>query len=184
MDSSALRTDRVVLAGHHRPVERAGAAARGGRRRTECGVERPRFARAAGVSAYRQGVRRIRLRQRRDGGARGRPTPWRRRARLLRRVGQAVQRGHQARPARAGLLGRPADGRGLAEPRREGRLRRGVPRRQHGRGVVVGIGPRAGRHHRRDACAAGYPRLRRRSGSPGHRQLLGGQRQHRVGHGC
>ena len=74
---------------------------------------------------------------------------------LLRRAGQAVQRGHQARPARAGLLGRPAHRRGLAEPRREGRLRPGVPRRQPGRGVVAGVGRRAARHHRQDAGATG-----------------------------
>ena len=183
MGSSALRTDRVVLAGRHRPVERAGAATRGGRRRTECGVGRPRFARAAGISAYRQGVRRIRLRQRRDGGARRRRAARRRSARLLRRVGQAVQRGHRTRAARAGLLGRPADRRGLAESRRQGRLRCGVPRRQSGRGVVVGVGQRAARHRRRNACATGHSRLCRRFGCAGHRQLRGGQRQHRVRHG-
>ena len=112
----------------------------------------------------------------------GDATARRRSARLLRRVGQAVQRGHQTRPARAGLLGRPADRRGLAESRRQGRLRCGVPRRQSGRGVVVGVGQRAARHHRQDAGTARYPRLRRRFGCAGHRQLRGGQRQHRVGH--
>ncbi len=183
MDSSAQRADRVVLGGCRGVIERAGATTRGGRRGTECGVGRPRFALAAGISAYRQGIRRIRLRQRRDGGARRRRAARRRSTRLLRRVGQAVQRGHQTRAARAGLLGRPADRRGLAESRRQGRLRSGVPRRQSGRGVVVGVGQRAARHHRQDAGTARYPRLCRRFGCAGHRQLRGGQRQHRVGHG-
>ena len=90
--------------------------------------------------------------------------------------------GHQARPARAGLLGRPAHRRRLAEPRREGRVRPGVPRRQPGRGVVAGVGRRAARHHRQDAGTAGYPRLRRRLGSPDRRSVRGGQREHRDGH--
>ncbi len=182
MDSSALRADRAVLAGHHHPVERAGAPTRGGRRRAQRGVELPQFALAAGVSAHRQGVRRVRLRQCRDGGARGRPASGCRRTPLLRRAGQAIQRGHQARRARPGLLGRPADRRRLAEPRREGRVRPGVPLRQPGRGVVVGVGRRAAQHHRQDAGAAGYPRLRRRLGSPDRRSVRGGQRKHRDGH--
>ena len=41
MNSSALRADRVVLGGHRNPFERAGATARGGRRRTQRGVELP-----------------------------------------------------------------------------------------------------------------------------------------------
>ena len=74
---------------------------------------------------------------------------------LLRRTGQALRGRHQARPARAGLLGRPAHRRRLAEPRRQGRLRPGVPVRQPGRGVVAGVGRRAARHRRQDACPAG-----------------------------
>ena len=182
MDSSALRADRVVLGGRRRPDERAGAAARGGRRRTQRGVELPRFAFAAGVSAHRRGVRRVRLRQCRDGGARGRSAPWRRGTHLLRRAGQAVRGGHQARPARAGLLGRSADRRGLAESRRQGRLRPGVPLRQPGRGVVAGVGRRAARHHRQDAGTAGHPRLCRRLGRADRRSVRGGQRRHRASH--
>ena len=73
--------------------------------------------------------------------------------------------GHQARPARAGLLGRPADRRRLTEPRRQGRLRPGVSGRQPRRGVVDGVRRRGARHRRQDAGAAGRQGLRRRRGA-------------------
>ena len=111
----------AVALGRHRRVDERRCPAVGGGRRGACGgAERAGLPVAAGDEAHRQGVRRVRFRQRRDDRAGRRSTPRRRRPPLLRHPGPATVQGHHTRRAHPGLLGRSAD-RGAAPRARTAR---------------------------------------------------------------
>ena len=73
---------------------------------------------------------------------------------------------HEARRARPGLLGRPADRGRRAEQRRQGRVRAGIPRGQHGRGA----GQRVGACRSRPSSTSFPPRRASRCTSPADRR--------------
>ncbi len=130
----------LVWIGDHRRPE-CGCAAAGNGRADARGVDEPgRRAVDDRDETRRRGVRGVQLRQLGDDRAGGRAAARRRRPSLLRPDDREARGRQQARPARSGLLERPADRLGRAEQRRQGRLRPGVPRRQPGRGAGQRVG--------------------------------------------
>ena len=181
MDSSALRADRVVLGCHRRPDERAGAAARGGRRRHNVALSspnRPRFRRfSASARCSTSSTPTVprwscwRVTSPSAPTHTATTTSWSSDSTRTPSTSSTSRTSGATRsppPARRAPTERPPTSRCSSPATRARRCR--------------WIGRRAARHHRQDAGATGHPRLRRRLGSPDRRSIRGGQRGHRDGH--
>ena len=142
----------------------------------------PRSAVVSGVQTHRQGVPRVRHRQFGDDRPGRRQAARRRRPQVLRRVDPQAGAGHQARPAHPGLLGRHADGSGIAEQRRQGRLRSAFPCRSAGRGAGQRVRRRGARHAGPDAAAERRQGLPHRSGPAHRRPIHRGQQRFQQSH--